>query len=240
MRVGVGWLIGSYDYSQVPRDIQGNILYQNTVELGGDGDPGAVMQGVAISADAWLPGLSWVGADFTARIGAYAMKWPNSPEIIRDGVPQISAHAKARYAFSEGGATYYAAAKIGFLYGDLITFTYTDVSNPTLISFDPLTVTGLSLGAELGAELPAYGLYFRTALRQGTRPATNQGSFDLGAYHTGVDITAGYEVLDNLSMNATYVLAIQQVGVALETVELEVGELSDKITAIQVGVEYAL
>ena len=235
LRIRGGWVTGTYDYTQTPAAFEDNPLYEDEVSL-----EGAPLQGGGLAIDAWLPQLPMVGAEFRSRVAVYGADWPGTDARVTDAVPHVSFAAKARYGFTEAGNHYYAAGRVGFQYGDFITYTYESPADKTAIAYGALPVSGASFGAELGAELPVLGAYLQASIQKGLRPSSGTDGFDLGGYSTAVNLEAGYDVQDGLLVVLGYQLINQEIEVALDKTLITIGDLSDTTRVFFLGVGYQM
>jgi hypothetical protein len=230
LRAKVGWTGGSYTYSQTPSDVADNPLWNKPVSLGGDA--GLTWQnGFTVDIAAWGNELhsvgKYVGVEAEFRLAAYRVKWPGSSAVITDWVPQARVNAMARYPFSAGVGDFYVGAKVGYLYGDFVTYLQGD--DEGTIEFGPLGLSGLGVGAEIGADLMAGDLHLQCGLLQGLRGAL--------PYSTNVDLELSYQVIDSVFVHAGYGLTVQTIPV-LSSATTQVGTLSDRSSLMTVGVGY--
>ncbi len=232
LRVKAGWVGGSYTYAQTPENVENNPLWDKPVSLGGDA--GLTWQnGFHVDVAAWGDALpvtfgQFIGVEAEGRLAAYRVSWPGSSAIITDWVPQIRVNAMGRYVFSAGVGDFYAAAKIGLLYGDFVTYLNGD--DEGTIEFGPLGLPGLGLGAEVGADLMEGDLHFQASLLQGLRGPL--------PYSTNVDLEVSYRVWQDLFVHAGYGLTSQSIPVLTSASTEKVGTLSDRSSLMIVGVGY--
>ncbi len=233
LRAKVGWTGGSYTYEQSPTDVADNPLWNKPVSLGGDA--GLTWQnGFAVDLAAWgdelpLPNRlgRFLGAEAEFRLAAYRVRWPGSSAVITDWVPQVRLNGMVRYPFSAGAGDFYVGAKVGYMYSDFVTYLEGDTEGT--IEFGPLGLSGLGLGAEIGADMMEGDLHFQAGILQGLRG-------DL-PYSTNVDLELSYQVIDGVFIHAGYGLTVQSIPV-LSTATTEVGTLSDRSSLATVGVGY--
>ncbi len=229
MRVKLGWTGGSYAYEQIPVDVTDNPLWNKPVSLGSD--TLTWQNGFAVDVSAWGNELhslgKYVGAEAEFRLAAYRVTWPGSTTVITDWVPQARVNFMARYPFTAGAGDFYVAAKVGYLYGDFVTYLKGD--DEATIEFGPLGLSGLGLGAEIGADLMEGDLHFQAGLLQGLRGTL--------PYSMNVDLEVSYQVIDGVFVHLGYGLTTQSIPV-LSTATTEVGTLSDRSSLATVGVGY--
>jgi hypothetical protein len=101
-------------------------------------------------------------------------------------------------------------------------------------------VSGASVGAELGAELPSIGTYLQASIQKGLRPSSGTKGFDFGGYSTAVNLEAGYDVQDGLLIVLGYQLINREIEVALEKTLIAIGDLSDTTNVFFLGVGYQM
>jgi hypothetical protein len=231
LRAKLGWTGGSYTYAQTPEDTTNNPLWNKPVSLGGD-DTLTWQNGFAIDVAAWGNELhkagKYVGIEGEFRLAAYRVRWPGSSAVITDWVPQVRVNAMARYPFSAGVGDFYVGAKVGYLYGDYVTYLTGDDEGS--IEFGPLGLHGLGLGAEIGADLMDGDLHLQGGLIQGLRGAL--------PYSTNVDFELSYQVIDGVFLHAGYGLTVQSIPVLTSGSGTKIGTLSDRSSLATVGIGY--
>ncbi len=237
LRARAGWAVGSYVYAQTPEPtVENNRLWEKPVSLGGQGAL-TWQNGFAIDVAAWgdeVPSVGhitkYVGVEAEYRMAAYRARWPGSSAIITDWVPQVRANVMGRYPFSAGVGDFHVAIKVGYLYGDFVT--YLRGSDDGTIEFGPLGLHGLGLGAEIAADLMEGKLHFQAGILQGLR--------GMLPYSTNVDLEVSYELISNVFVHAGYGLTVQSIPVLAQSTQEELGTLSDRSSLFVLGVGYQL
>ena len=231
LRLQGGFVVGQYTYSQARELVEPNPLYELDIDL-----ENAPIQGGVIGAEAWLPNLPNFGAEARAQMAVYAAEWPNSDRIA-DWVPYVSVMGKARYGFSDAGNTYFAAASVGMVYGDFITYTYDDLTQKQFVSFGPLAVSSPAVGVELGGEFDM-GLHVRAGVLGGFRPSVDDNGLNLGGYNSSVNLDA--LGMNGLLVQAGYRFFSRGIDVVGDQTLVKIGRLEDQSRTITLGVGYEL
>ena len=135
-----------------------------------------------------------------------------------------------RYPFDVGSDRYWAGVKAGFHYDDLMIFEGC-VDQGCTISYNPVTIPGGVVAAEMGAELGS--LHFIAGYGMGlagfSRPYSNM-----------VDVDVGAEIVDHVFIDLGFSWVDRNV--ILEGAEsgLERGTLNDEQLVFKLGAGFAL
>ncbi|MEC7240384.1 MAG: hypothetical protein VXW32_04045, partial [Myxococcota bacterium] len=239
IRVHLSGFAGQYTYLQDPevKDDGINPLYSGTVALNG-----APLSGVHIGAEGWLSELDlpFLGAEVSYRHGLYVAGWPAQQEggeivEIPDSVPMLNAAIKGRYLFSvEGGLNFYAAARIGYHYSDLIRYTWKGYtpSNPvqTAVEYAGISTSGPTVGAELGGDAMNGDLFYSAGYTGAMLGTT--------IYSSSIDLQTGYVVMPNVFATLGYNLFTRTLTLTDANSNLPLGDISDSGWAVSLGLGY--
>jgi len=223
-------LFGQYTYLQDPNtEIKENPLYSGTVALNN-----AAMNGAEFEASGWIPEFAWLGFDAKVQVARYVAGWPSAVDggeatEIPDFIPLINTNLQARYAFSESGFNFYAAAKAGFMYSDFIRYTWKDSSHST-VEYKALNASGFNTGIEMGADTLNGDLFFSAGL--------TAGFLGVAPYATIVDIEAGYAFLPNLYGSLNFNQFSRETLVKHASTSTTLGTLSDSGWSLSAGLGF--
>jgi len=195
IRVGVGG--GSYSYSQVRTPDTESPLWADNVYLGGENGAAGPAHPLTFEgrATVWLPQYNWIGLDGHIRYGSHKVEWPGASEPIPDLVPHGGVNLALRYPFATNAGQMHIGAKVGWLYGEFITFQ--EGENNNQLDYPNLAVHSLGTGAEFGAEFEgATSGYLNASFLAGWRggsPYSLNFSLDAGI-NTGSAVGLGASV----------------------------------------------
>ncbi len=195
IRVGVGG--GSYSYAQVRTPDTESPLWPDNVYLGGDKGVEGPAHPLTFEGRAtiWVPQYNWVGLDGSVRYGRHTVSWPDASEAIPDLVPHVSLNLALRYPFATNSGQMHVGAKVGWLYGEFITFQQGEQENQ--VKYPNLAVHSLGTGAEFGAEFGgATSGYLTASFLAGWRDASPYSiNFGLDAgINTGAAVGLGASI----------------------------------------------
>lgn len=231
LRIGVGYALDAYKYSQ-ERLNQSSSLYKLPINM-----PTSIAQGGGINARFFVPGFRYVGVDAGLRANVYSV----APQALCEGLGQpcpsagaiadqlLNVHVLAvgRYVVDVGSTTIGVGARIG--YGGSTVRTW---SVPDATSIDPgtLFISGLGLGAEVTADIgPKFGvgLNFTEYLAGGSTPYNSE---------LGLDLT--YSLTDFLYLGLGY--EFQARNIELSENDAPSGEIKDSshVAKLGVGVQF--
>lgn len=146
-RVRLAGLFGNYAYTQTPTEAE-SALWADRVAIT------SPMGGFEADAYGFLPMVPYVGAEAHFRMGFYNIQWPgaaaDSPPI-NDQVPRLTVNAIGRLPFEVGSNQLHIGARVGYLYGDFITYQQ-DPSNDGLVYNSVPLIGGWNVGGEFGAQ----------------------------------------------------------------------------------------
>ena len=136
----------------------------------------------------------------------------------------------ARYPYEVGGDQFWVGGKAGFHYDDFMVFTGC-LQPGCVVSFDPLSMPGLGLGAELGAELDT--LYFIGGYTHGL------ANFIM-PYSSTVDANLGLEVIENGFVDLGFSWVARSILLQGVDSGMERGQLTDGQVIFKLGAGIAL
>ncbi len=192
LRLGGSYLFSSYQYEQVPSDPEGP-LYRDPVAFGGEAaGRGALPQGFALTARAWVPTLPYLGFRGGFRSSFYGVTANTfAGEVVPDTLNVFEAGLLARLPVEVGPALLHVGARGGVQVEDFVYFSG-DLDEGDVQS-DPLLLPGVAAGGEVGAEIgPLWVVTGLTAHGLATLPEARGLTFDL---------MAGIEVLPQVTFD---------------------------------------
>jgi len=228
-RVRVSALFGNYAYLQTPTDVESGLLDRQI-------DITMPMGGFEADAYGFLPMLPYIGAETHFRMGFYGFQWPEAPAdspAINDQVPRLSVNAIGRLPFEQGSNKFHIGARVGYLYGDFITYQ-TDPANDGLLYNSVPLIGGWTVGGEFGAELNS---------RAHMRAVYALGFNQTNTYDNSVMVDLGVRPVADLPFSV--VGSFQWTDRSIEVVAqdanqelIQVGELSDSQLIGTLGLAY--
>lgn len=234
LRILGGYQGSYYAYEQTPLAQDAATLYPKTISL-----PGGPVHGGGLEAEMWLPMFPYVGAEASATMvysqiraedlcAGLGKTCDGAPAIV-DLVRYLDFSVNGRYILQTASFDPYIAAKVGFASGD---FQLYQVINNAL---EPSSQGqgALSVGGELGGELPSNGLY-----------ADLYGQWDLAAGTTlnrsayGLDF--GIEPIKDVPFVVGLNIEYASRHMDLTVAERTVGEVSDGGVGyrVQAGIQF--
>lgn len=230
LRIRGGILMGQYTSLQDPvSTVKDNPLYSGTIALNNAG-----MVGGDFGVNAWIPELPWLGFDADVKVGSYTAGWP-AAELgaeateIPDFIPFVSTHLQARYAFSESEFNFYVAGKAGFLFSDLLRYTWKPGSQTT-VEYKALNASGFSSGVELGGDTMNGDLFFSAGF--------TSGFVGLSPYASLVDLEIGYTLLPNVFASVNFNQFSRRIEIGHIATSTTLGTLSDSGWSLSTGVGF--
>jgi adhesin/invasin len=221
---------GLYSYQQKSLDADGPI-YEKEITFGGGTTAPASSIGLNLRGRGFAPKLPYVGGEFAYGAGQYAVALPEFSEPISDWLHDVSLLGIGRYPYDIGGSTIHAGVRAGLGIDDFMLYRQTTDGQQIFLQYEPLIITALQVGGELGAELG--DKLFAV------------GTLDLGLaggssfYRTDLNLLIGYSFLDNLYAHAG-VGSISRDTTLLNEDGGTVGELRDGFTNFVFGVGYQM
>jgi len=198
--------------------------------------PTTVSNGTSIGARLWIPSFRYVGAELNYRGVSYSV----DPQPLCAGLGRPCAGAApvgdfvsdlrvlglARYYFDAGSSTFHVGARLGY---DGQSIRKWSVAN-NAINPENGWVSGLGVGAELGAEIGSkvnLGAAFTEGLAGGGTPSSTQLNIDFG-----------YTIVPHLFLGLGYELNVRSFD--LESNDQPVAQIADRMHAgsLSVGVEF--
>lgn len=217
--LGVG---GLYTYTQTPDNgVADNPLPDSPVTMG---DSQAGSFGADADLAFWVTRGRWLGFEAEYRTARYSVEWPGTNTVIHDWVPNATGAIMARYPFEVDNARFYAALKVGGIYGDFIT--YTSGSEEGVVDFTPLPIASVGAGVEAGLDLSEV-FYLKAALFEGFRTG-------LVPYANNVDVELGTAV-GNFLITGGWAFTTRTIPVETAT-GTQVGVLEDRQNLFMLGV----
>jgi hypothetical protein len=228
-RIRLSGLFGNYDYTQTPTDVE-SALWDDRVAIA------SPMGGFEADAYGFLPMLPYVGAEAHFRMGFYNIQWPGAAEGsagINDQVPRLNVSAIGRLPFEVGSNQLHVGARVGYLYGDFITYQQDPTNDGLLYDSVPL-IGGWTVGGEFGAQFNS---------RAHMRAVYALGLNQTNTYDNSVMVDLGVRPLADLPLSL--VGSFQWSDRSIEVVALdgageavEVGELADSQLIGTLGLAY--
>lgn len=235
MRAQVGYAGNIYSYAEEASDV-GSPLYSKRIAFGSFSDQdtakAAIASGPQIAARAWLPGARWLGVDLGFQSTFYNVQITKDSDAIPDWVTRLHADVVPRYRF---GGDFHVGGRVGFSAGDMMIYQQPADSNT--LSYSPLSVPALDLGAELGMDMDS-GLFGTLGYTVGLANASTY-------YSRGLDLGLGYSFTDRLFAGLSVGSSNRQTAVYLAPdnatlSKQEVGQLNDRALQLTVGLGYQL
>lgn len=164
LRFHVGYAPSWYRYKQDPASDPGQLLPQQVVVGGPDGDGPARPQGVEAGVRAFPDAVPWVGVDASVRFGAYGITAPQfGDKVAKDALQHYRIAAVGRLpirldaARGDGGQAH-VGVRAGLDVSDFLYFTG-DVDLGQ-VQYATLLVPAVSLGGEIAGEYgPVFGRF---------------------------------------------------------------------------------
>jgi len=235
LRARVGYAGSLYSFAQEASDV-GSPLYANRIAFGSfseqESAKAAIASGAEVAARAWLPGARWLGVDLGFQSTYYSVSISKASDAIPDWVTRFHADVVPRYRF---GGNYHVGGRVGFSAGDMMI--YQQPAGSSTLSYSPLSIPALDLGAELGMDMDS-GLFGTLGYTIGL---ANASSF----YAHGLDLGLGYSFSDRLFAGLSVGSSSRTTAVYLSPNDprlskQEVGDISDKALQLSVGIGYQL
>ncbi|MCB9689556.1 MAG: hypothetical protein H6735_31250 [Alphaproteobacteria bacterium] len=226
-------LAGTYRYEQAPSADPGPLLPSRLAVGGPDGgSPAAPVGGEAdlrVFGDAI--GVPWVGAHGQIRAAGYtitssAFNGPASDMLINAELDLL-----LRYPFQVGRDQYWVGAKGGFHDNDFMVFTGC-LEPGCQVKFEPVNVTGLGIGAEIGADV-ADRLHLIAGYTLGLAGGTDP-------YANAIDLDVGYEAIDRVFFGLGFTSISRSVVLEGADSGLPRGTLTDANMIFKLGAGIAL
>ena len=230
LRVGMSASVGGYDFDQQPLSAA-TVLYPFTLNVS------APAPGLDVHAQAWVPGMDWLGGEMSVGANRYTLApQPLCEKLERpcenageqsDMLLDVRALAAARYAFASGANRFWLGARAGWSRSDVRAYKVMDDT----LSLNDLGVNALAVGPQVGADIgPALFLdaAFLEHLAGGSTPWSTEFSGQVG-----------YRFMPGLYAAVGYRYDARLIEVSNANGDL-VGELSDKLQLgrVSVGAEF--
>jgi hypothetical protein len=230
LRVRASGVGSSYSYTQTPSETHGSLLPE-VLSVGKQaGGKNATPVGAEGHARIWVPSVPYVGADINLRGTRYAIAADVFQGEAADWLYDFSIDAAGRIPFTVGSDEFWIGARTGFRYTDFMIFRGC-LDPDCTVTFEPLTLPGLDLGLDVGAEIG--DAYFVASTSQGV-------AFPFVRYATSVDVNGGYQIVDNFFVDLGFTGMWRNVEViAADTAEVR-GNLSDSQVIFKGGVGFSL
>ncbi len=238
LRVAAGYAGGLYSYAQEPIGVY-SPLYDGTIAFGTlsdtEGSTPAPASGVQVGARAWIPGARWLGVDAGLRSTYYSVQIPTASALIPDWVTSAHVWGVPRYRFGSGENLFHVGARAGLSIGDLMV--YQQPQGSSSLSYSPLPVPALDVGAELGAEIGSR-LFGTLGYTLGLANAS-------ALYARGFDLNLGFAFSDHLTANLSVGSLTRDTDVYLNFDDeklntASVGTVADKAMQLGIGIGYQL
>ncbi|MFT5583077.1 MAG: hypothetical protein ACI9VR_000654 [Cognaticolwellia sp.] len=228
-RVRVSALFGNYAYTQTPTDVD-SALWDDRIGIE------SIMGGFEADAYGFLPMLPYVGAEAHFRMGFYNIQWPGAAEgspAINDQVPRLTVNAIGRLPFALGSNQLHIGARVGYLYGDFITYQQ-DPSNDGLLYDSVPLIGGWTVGGEFGAQFNS---------RAHMRAVYALGFNQTNTYDNSVMVDLGVRPVADLPLSVVGSFqwsdrSIEVVAADADGGLIQVGELADSQLIGTLGLAY--
>lgn len=229
LRAQAGFLGGFYSYRQVPFTATGP-LYGERIAFGGGESSAAGSVGFNLQAQAWVPGLDFLGARASFRSTRYAVELLDFGSVVPDWLNELEVIGLARLPIDSGTTRISPALRLGFAVTDFMVYRQ-DLSGPSpVLDYGPLIVSSLNVGGEVGLDLDSTlhaAVGATLGLNGGGRSTFSRG-FDLDLAWTFMDPLYAYGQMEWFA-RGTGVYAEGDGANQL------VGDLDDALTAFGVG-----
>lgn len=230
LRAQAGFIGGVYSYRQVPFTSDGP-LYGERIAFGGGESAAAGNVGLSLQADAWVPGLDFLGGRASFRTSRYAVELADFGEVIPDWLNELEVLALARLPIDSGSVRVSPALRVGFGITDFMVYRQ-DLSGPSpVLDYGPLITPSLNVGAEVGLDID------RTVhIAAGATLGLNGGG--RSTYSRGFDLEIAWAFLDPLYAYGRLEYLARGTGVyaSQDGANQLVGDLDDAMTTVSVGV----
>lgn len=224
-------LASSYLYEQAPSSEPGPLLPSRLAVGGADGGNPAYPTGGELDLRAWGDPLDlpWLGAHGQVRLASYGIQSSAFDRVVKDVLANVEVDLLGRYPFEAGGNAFWVGGKLGFHYNDFVMFTGC-VDASCAIGYEAVTVPGIGLGPEVGAELGALHLL----------AGYTAGFASLRPYAHGVDLNAGYEFLDGVFADLGFSALTRSVVLQGADSGIDRGVITDSQIMGKLGIGFAL
>ncbi|MEQ1505607.1 MAG: invasin domain 3-containing protein, partial [Myxococcota bacterium] len=235
-RARISGIASTYRYAQSPSDAPGPLLPSRLAVGGPDGGSPASPVGGELDLRMWGDGIELpaLGVHGQVRLSSYGIAAAVFDDVARDALTNVEIDLLARYPFDVAGDRYWVGGKAGFHYNDFLLFTgCLDVG--CTVAYEPVTIPGLGIGAELGAEVGDLYLVggYTLGLAQGSEP-----------YSNGLDVDLGYEFVDagvgGLFADLGFSMLTRSVVLEGQDSGLARGSLDDSQMMVKLGVGFSM
>ncbi len=227
VRLRASAVMSTYRYEQTPGAEPGDVLDRALTVGGGAGSP-ASPAGFEVDGRVWLDPASvpYLGVHASLRNTWYSIRSDAFDEPARDQLLQGGVDLLLRYPFRAGDDTFWLGARGGFHYDDFIYFEGCVDQPGCAVGFKPLSVPGLGVGPELGAEIG---------------PAFVIGSYSFGLtkfsqpYRHAFDLDVGLELAGPLFAEIGFGAVSRRVELVGATSDTVRGQINDAQMLFDVG-----
>lgn len=233
LRLRGSLLAGTYRYEQAPTEDPGPLLPSRLAVGGPDGGSPATPVGgeadLRVFGDAI--GVPWVGGHGQLRAAGYTITSAAFNGPASDMLVNAELDLLLRYPFQVGRDQYWVGAKGGFHDNDFMVFTGC-LDPGCQVKFEPVNVTGLGVGAEIGADV-ADRLHLIAGYTLGLAGGTDP-------YANAIDLDLGYEAIDRLFFDLGFTSLSRSVVIEGADSGLPRGTLTDANMIFKLGAGIAL
>jgi hypothetical protein len=225
----VSFALASYSYAQQPTALNGTLL-PTELSWGGGNGGAAIPLGGEFATRGFVPSVPYIGWNANFRYVRYSVSSSTFSEDAVDNMFSTKIDLVGRYPFAVGREEISVGARVGFRYDDFVVFRGCNEPG-CVVTYEPLGIPGLDVGAEVGAEF--WQMYMVAAASAGFAYGTQP-------YAVGVDVNLGWNVMKNLFIDAGF--SWQRRSADLEGTESgEIrGTLSDDQLGATIGVGFSM
>ncbi len=232
LRARVSGIGSTYRYTQDPSAEPGPLL-PSTLVVGDPDGSAALPVGAELDARAWgdeVADLPYIGVHGQFRFASYGIAATEFASVARDVMYNLELDVLGRIPIRVDEDLYWIGGKAGVHFNDFILFTGC-LEPDCEVNFEPLGVTGLGVGAEVGAEV--MDLYLIAGYTSGFAQFTK-------LYSSAIDINLGYGFIEHAFADLGLSMLSRQVSLQGEDSGLQRGEISDSHLMFKLGVGYQM
>lgn len=194
LRLRGSFLVSDYSYEQIPGDSSGALLSERLAWGAPEGTLGTTPMGAEASLRVFIPQVPYLGFDARFRYSRYVLNAPQFSENPADNLFAVNASIVGRYPFEIEDSVVHVGLRAGFRYDDIILFRGV-LAQGGSVTYEPLPLSGLDVGGEIGAE------FWRMYL-----VAKGTAGFAYGRvpYAGNADLNLGIQVVDNFFVDVGF------------------------------------
>lgn len=228
LRLRASAVLSSYRYEQTPSDQPGNVL-NRSLSVGGEAGSPASPAGFELDGRVWLDAANvpYLGFHAAMRNTWYSIQSASFATPATDQLFNAEIELLGRVPFDVGAERFWVGAAAGFHYDDFIFFEGCIDQPGCSVGYAPLSVPGLGLGPELGAEIGRVYVVggYTIGLANFSQP-----------YRNAFDLNVGVRVVGSAFVDVGFGTVTRRVDlVGAESLTVR-GQLSDAQMMLDLGV----